>query len=113
MGLLVLAADCYPVALAGAGWGGDASLRLARDRRLGSSSAGWRQLRLTPAAAVGPGIGGCCYEVGDEVSGRSSRTCPDPSAGRMLDLRMVTDARLREAGVGEIDARRPLHELPR
>jgi copper oxidase (laccase) domain-containing protein len=55
-----------------------------------------------PAAAVGPGIGGCCYEVGDEVAQRFADV-PGALAGRMLDLRRVIDAQLGAAGVTEVE----------
>jgi YfiH family protein len=62
---LVLVADCVPVVLTGAGavaavhcgWRGVAAGILERAAAaLGATSA-----------ALGPGIGACCYEVGDEV----------------------------------------------
>jgi len=91
---IVLVADCLPVALAGpgaagvihAGWRGLAGGAL----EAGVAAAG------AVAAAIGPGIGPCCYEVGDDVRavfGTSERT---------LDLKAVARARLREAGVTEI-----------
>jgi copper oxidase (laccase) domain-containing protein len=55
-----------------------------------------------PAAAVGPGIGGCCYEVGPEVAERFADV-PGALDGRMLDLRRVIAARLEAAGVGEVE----------
>ena len=99
LALLVLVADCLPVALAG----GD---------RVGMVHCGWRGLAggilgravahfdEPPAAAVGPGIGLCCYEVGDEVRERFDRRFAD---GRQLDLRAIADDLLRAAGVQRIE----------
>ena len=99
LALLVLVADCLPVALAG------------RDR-IAMVHCGWRGLAGgivgrtvehfdgPPVAAVGPGIGRCCYEVGNEV-----RACFDErfADGRMLDLRAIADSLLREAGVERVE----------
>jgi YfiH family protein len=97
LGLLVLAADCLPVALAGAG-------------RVAMLHCGWRGLaggmiakavalfEEAPAAAVGPGIGRCCYEVGPEVLDAFSEL-QGVASGAMLDLRTVAKAQLRRAGV--------------
>jgi copper oxidase (laccase) domain-containing protein len=48
------------------------------------------------AAAIGPGIGPCCYEVGDDV--RAVFVTSEPT----LDLKAVARARLQAAGVQEI-----------
>ena len=99
--LLVLVADCLPVALAVPG-------------RVAMLHCGWRGLAAgilergvasfedPPAAAVGPAIGGCCYEVGQEVL--------DAFAGmdgvardRMLDVRALAEAKLRAAGVDRVE----------
>ena len=101
LAMLVLVADCYPVAL-------------SDGRRAAMLHCGWRPLaggivekavqrfEHPPAAAVGPGIGGCCYEVGPEVLAEFEdvRGAAD---GRMLDLRRVIDARLAAAGVTEVE----------
>jgi YfiH family protein len=98
--LLVLVADCYPVAL-------------SDGKRAAMLHCGWRPLAggilekavaefdSPPAAAVGPGIGGCCYEVGPEVAERFA-DIPGAVDGRMLDLRRVISARLSMAGVSEV-----------
>ena len=55
-----------------------------------------------PAAVVGPGIGGCCFEVGPEVLAEFADV-EGAARGRMLDLRKVVDARLRAAGVERVE----------
>jgi copper oxidase (laccase) domain-containing protein len=54
----------------------------------------------TPAAVVGPGIGPCCYEVGDEVREYFGDRFAN---GRMLDLRAIAEAGLRAGGVGQVE----------
>ena len=99
LALLVLVADCLPVAL-------------SDGPRVAMVHCGWRGLAggilekavahfdEPPAAAVGPGIGRCCYEVGDEVRERFD---PRFSDGAMLDLRAIADAMLRAAGVERVE----------
>jgi polyphenol oxidase len=93
---IVLVADCLPVALAGpraagvvhAGWRGLAA---------GVLEAGVAALGGGPvAAAIGPGIGPCCYEVGDDVRSVFG------TEGRTLDLKAIARERLAAAGVAEI-----------
>jgi YfiH family protein len=93
---IVLAADCLPVALAGphaagvvhAGWRGLAA---------GVLQAGVQALGGGPvAAAIGPGIGPCCYEVGDDVRAAFA------TQSRTLDLKAIARARLEAAGVQEV-----------
>ena len=100
--LLVLAADCVPIALA----------RTDGEPRLAVLHAGWRGLLAgiveagvgalgggSLAAAVGPSIGPCCYEVGPEVSKRFDG---DLTSGRTLNLRLAAERRLIAAGVSAI-----------
>ncbi len=101
LGLLVLAADCLPVALAGpgrvamlhCGWRGVAAGIIAR---------GASQFDEPPAAVIGPGIGRCCFEVGPEVL-EAFADVYGAAEGRMLDLRAVAEARLRAAGVTAVE----------
>jgi YfiH family protein len=98
---LVFVADCLPVALAGergvamilCGWRGMAA---------GIVRRGVEEVGAT-AAAIGPGIGPCCYEVGDEVRDAFARLGDGVAEGRMLDLREVARRLLAEAGVNEVE----------
>jgi YfiH family protein len=99
LALLVLVADCLPVALSGGG-------------RVAIVHCGWRGLAgeilanalahfgEPPAAALGPAIGRCCYEVGDEVRERFDARF---SSGRMLDLRAAAEGQLRAGGVSRVE----------
>jgi YfiH family protein len=99
---LVFVADCLPVALSGprgvamlhCGWRGLAGGIVAR---------GVAAVDATDAA-IGPGIGACCYEVGDEVREAFGRLGPGVAAGRMLDLAEAARRLLREAGVERVEA---------
>jgi YfiH family protein len=98
----VLVADCLPVALAApgavamlhAGWRGLAGGVLAN---------GLRALGDGPVtAAIGPGIGVCCFEVGDEVRAAfGEHACA--RRGRNLDLKLIARRELREAGVEVVE----------
>ena len=92
----VMVADCLPVAMAGPGG-------------VAMAHCGWRGLAggIVPkavaavgaeAAAIGPGIGPCCYEVGDEVLAEFD-DLDGVAKGRMLDLPAVATALLEGAGV--------------
>jgi YfiH family protein len=97
LGLLVLVADCLPVALASesrvamlhCGWRGLAG------GIIGKASASFSD---PVSAAIGPGIGPCHYEVGQEVLDAFS-AFEGVASGRMLDLKAVAAAQLRAAGV--------------
>lgn len=97
---LVFVADCLPVALRGPG--GVAMLHCGwRGLAAGIVGAGAAAIAATDAA-VGPGIGACCYEVGDEVLEAFSGLGDGIAAGRMLDLSEVALRLLAEAGVGRV-----------
>lgn len=99
---LVLTADCVPVALSGprgaailhCGWRGLAAGIIAA----GAGAVGASE------AAIGPGIGPCCYEVGDEVLDAFSGLGAGIAAGRMLDLAEVARRLLARAGVKRVQA---------
>lgn len=99
---LVLTADCLPVALVApgavamlhAGWRGLAE---------GVLEEGVRALRELGAndgiaAAIGPGAGGCCYEVGAEVHAAFGR----PPHRGPIDLKAIARERLAAAGVATV-----------
>ena len=50
-------------------------------------------------AAIGPGAGGCCYEVGEEVHAMFASHGDAVRHGRNLDLKAIARAELEEAGV--------------
>jgi polyphenol oxidase len=100
LGLLVLVADCFPVALSD---GEQAAMLHCGWRPLagGILEKALARFASTPAAAVGPGIGGCCYEVGQEVL-EAFADVDGAASGRMLDLRKVIAAKLAAAGVTDV-----------
>jgi YfiH family protein len=99
---LVYVADCLPIALAGpagtailhCGWRGLAAGIVGR----GATAVG------AQAAAIGPGIGPCCYQVGDEVLAEFEPLGPGVASGRMLDLAEVARRLFAEAGVAEVES---------
>ncbi len=98
---LVQVADCLPVALAG-------------DRGVAMLHCGWRGLAAgivesgveavgATAAAIGPGIGPCCYEVGDEVLDSFATLGDGVADGRMLNLPEVARRLLEASGVEQME----------
>ena len=99
---LVFVADCLPVALAGPG--GVAMLHCGwRPLAAGIVERGVEAVGAT-AAAIGPGIGPCCYEVGEEVLARFLPLGEGIADGRMLDLPEAARRLLERAGVTEVES---------
>ncbi len=97
----VLVADCLPVALAGPG--GVAMLHCGwRGLARGIVAAGAEAI-AAEAAAIGPGIGRCCYEVGAEVLESFSDLGEGVAEDRMLDLPEVARRLLLAAGIGAVE----------
>jgi YfiH family protein len=109
----IMVADCLPVLLTD-----------EEGRRVAAAHAGWRGveagvLAATVAqlgsgrgllAAIGPSIGACCFEVGDEVAERIVRASdraarlPAASPGKaMIDLRAAVRAQLLGLGLRDED----------
>jgi hypothetical protein len=102
-----LGADCLPVAIAGggavavvhAGWRGLDGGVIDAGVRAVCELSGADPERL--GAAIGPGAGRCCYEVGPEVHARFGGY-DDARDGDNLDLKAIAGAQLRRAGVGAV-----------
>ena len=105
--MALVTADCYPVALARSdgtpglcvlhvGWRG----LLDGIASSGVSALGGESL----VAMVGPGIGPCCYEVGEEVSGPfRGRFGEEVVVEGKLNLAEAAERALREAGVASVE----------
>ena len=105
--LLALAADCLPIAL----------VRTHGTPAVAVLHVGWKGLlagiidegvkalgRVAIAAAIGPAIGPCCYEVGEEVAAPyRERFGDDVMHGRNLDLRTSAERALLAAGVLRVE----------
>ena len=106
--VLALSADCLPIALARTG---------GEQRAVAVLHVGWRGLlagiveagaralgERALAAAIGPGIGPCCYEVGEEVAAPfRGRFGDDVVHESRLDLWTSAERALRAAGVERVD----------
>jgi YfiH family protein len=104
-GLMLVTADCLPVALARtdgsrlvvlhAGW---------RGLLAGIAEAGTAAADGETVAAIGPGIGPCCYEVGEEVAGPfRARFGDDVAPDGHLDLPLAAARALEFSGVKRVD----------
>jgi YfiH family protein len=108
LAMMLITADCLPVAVARAngerpglavlhvGWRGLLEgIAEAALERLGNGSL---------EAVIGPGIGPCCYEVGEEVAGPfHERFGGDVLQGRNLDLPTAAERALQAAGCSHVE----------
>ncbi len=101
LALSVVTADCVPVLLAGpnglaavhAGWRGlVGGVIPAALEKLGGAETAW----------IGPTIGPCCYEVGEEVAEQFPAEAVVREPGRKPHLDLVAAARLQLKDVAEI-----------
>jgi YfiH family protein len=106
--MMLLTADCLPVAIA---------RKNAAAPALAVLHVGWRGLLAgivasgaralgggTLVAAIGPGIGPCCYEVDEDVAEPFRRRfSPDVAPDGRLDLWSAAERALREAGCVEVE----------
>jgi YfiH family protein len=104
--MLAFSADCLPIAIARVN--GNPGLALVHAGRMGLLEgilqAGAAALDGPTAAIVGPGIGPCCYEVGEDiVAAYRTRFGPDVVQGRNLDLWTAAERVLHEAGVETVE----------
>jgi YfiH family protein len=106
--ILAMSADCLPIVLARtgddepavavlhAGWKG----LLAGIVQAGADALGGGTLK----AAIGPAIGPCCYEVGEEVAAPyRERFGDDVVRERHLDLWTSAERALQAAGIEQVD----------
>ena len=106
--VLALAADCLPIALARANGAKPAVAVLHAGWRglvAGIVAEGVKTLGGGPVAAmIGPGIGPCCYEVGEEVAAPFRRAFGmGLYRDGKLDLWGAAERALRAAGVARVD----------
>ncbi|HEX4962202.1 MAG TPA: polyphenol oxidase family protein [Thermoanaerobaculia bacterium] len=106
----VVTADCVPILIAGpeglaavhAGWRGivNGVIPAALERMTGDPGE--------RTAWIGPAIGACCYEVGDDVAAQViAASAPEvarrgPTAKPHLDLQAAARIQLERAGVGRV-----------
>lgn len=106
--ILAMSADCLPIAVARVGTAEPAVAVLHvgwRGLLAGIVAAGARALGDGAlAAAIGPGIGPCCYEVGEGVAAPfRSRFGDDVVREGRLDLWTSAERALRAAGIQRVD----------
>lgn len=110
LALAIFTADCVPILLAGpeglaavhAGWRGiAANIAPATVAATTADPSTWK-------AWIGPAIGVCCYEVGNDVADQviaasaPEVAMPGPTGRPHLDLRQAVRLQLQQAGVADI-----------
>jgi polyphenol oxidase len=103
--LVVLAADCLPIAVARADGGRVAVLHVGWRGLVASiAEGGVEAVGGDVVAAVGPGAGPCCYEVGDDVAQTlRARFGEDAVRGGRADLWLCARRALERAGARRVD----------
>jgi YfiH family protein len=104
--MLAVTADCLPIVLARTN--GRSALAILHVGRLGLLAgiveAGVAAVGGPVAAVIGPGIGPCCYEVGDDIRASYSERFGDGVVGgRTIDLWSAAEHALRDAGVTSVE----------
>ena len=111
--LVTLVADCLPIALVDpvkkvvaavhAGWrglAGDGSSGIL-ENTLALMGEKWECRPSDVHAWVGPAIGACCYEIGEEVANHFPEHVQSVDGGQRLDLRGAAKARLKTCGLAD------------
>ena len=105
--VLALGADCALIGLARVNGDRPAAAVLHAGRiglLAGIAEAGVAALGGSVSAVVGPTIGPCCYEVGEEVAAAyRARFGAAVVSGRKLDLWTSAERALREAGCASVE----------
>jgi copper oxidase (laccase) domain-containing protein len=106
--MLALTADCVPIALVRANGEAPAAAVLHAGRiglLAGAAGSAVTALGGTAiAAAVGPAIGPCCYEVGEDVAAPyRARFGRSIVRNGRLDLWSAAEQSLRDAGVEQVE----------
>lgn len=117
--LMLRFADCLPIllydpvqralGLAHAGWRG--TLARVAQQVVDRMAAAFESRPEDLVAGIGPGIGACCYQVGDEVASAVLATFPggnglltrQPDGSHHLDLWAANAWQLREMGVSSLE----------
>jgi YfiH family protein len=102
--MMLLTADCLPVAIARADGGRLAVLHAGwRGLEAGVVEAGVAAVGGEVVGAVGPGAGPCCYEVGDDVAAQlQARFGADVVRGGRADLWLCAQRALEAAGARHV-----------